>query len=126
MGKLKPGDRISCKIRSGHVVNAYESDWEEKRTFEIVAADNRGYYIYVPHYVYLKGGLKINEYNSKNYGIDKKFIGEVILYISENSVVDVETKADGLNCVNCKEFYPMAECEDFVFICWLCRNYPYR
>lgn len=126
MGKLKPGDRISCKIRSGHIVNAYDSDWDEKRTFEIVATDNRGYYIFVPHYLYLKGGLKVNEYNAKTHGIDKKFFGEIILYILENSVINVESRADGLTCANCEEFYPMAECEEFVFICWVCKNYPYR
>ncbi len=126
MGKLKPGDRVACKIRSGQIINAYANDWDEKLTFEIVALDQRGYYIYIPHYIYVKGGLTVTEYNRKSYGIDKRFLGETILYIAENAIVNVESRADGLTCVNCKEFYPMAECGDFVFICWLCRNYPYR
>lgn len=126
MGSLKPGDRVVCKVSSGKVISAYADDWDDTFTFEIVSVDNRGCYIYVPHYIYLKGGLKVSEHNRKAHNIDKKFLGETILYITENSVVRVETSADGLTCANCKEFYAMAECSDFVFICWICRNYPYR
>lgn len=126
MGKLKPGDRVLCKIKSGQVINAYADDWDDKAVFEIVSVDNRGYYIYIPHYMFIKGGLKVNEHNQKTHHIDKRFIGEIILYITENSIVNVESCADGLTCDKCKEFYPMAQTDKKVFICWVCRNYPYR
>ena len=126
MSKLKPGDRVACKVRAGHIVNAYEGDWDEKYTFEVVATDNRGYYLFIPHYIYIKGGLKVNEYNRKTHGIDKRFLGETIVYIAEGSVLSVEQRADGLICEKCKEFSPMAECDEPPFICWICRTYPYR
>jgi hypothetical protein len=124
--KLKPGDRVSCKVKSCQVINAYADDWDDKFTFEVVSIDNRGYYIYIPHYIYIKGCLKVNEYNLKTYEINKRFIGENILYILENSIIQIEIKSDGLVCTRCKEFSALAECKDSAFICWACRTYPYR
>lgn len=124
MGKLKPGDRVVCKVRSGQVVNAYANDWDEKYTFEIVATDSKGYYVYIPHYISIKGGTKITEYNRKSFGIDKKFLDELVLFISENSIIKIESRMDGLVCDKCKEFYSMANTENLIFICWVCRNYP--
>ena len=126
MGKLKPGDRVVCKIKAGQVINAYANDWDEKLIFEIVAVDNRGCYIYIPHYIFIKGGLTVNKHNQKTHGVDKKFMGEVIVYITENSIVQIEPNIDGLICSKCKEFYPMAQTEKKAFLCWVCRHYPYH
>ncbi len=124
MGKLKPGDRVICKLGSGKVISAYSNEWDEKYTFEIVAFDNKGYYIYVPHYICVKGGLTVNTYNCKSYGIAPKFVGETILYITDNQIISVASKADGLVCDKCREFCAQAETEEDVFVCWSCRTYP--
>lgn len=127
MTKLKPGDRVDCRVKASTIVSPYKS-YDEVKTFEIVAKDDRGYYLYVPHYYYLKGTVVADRYRCKNLGIDKKFLNENIVHIQENMIANVQAKLDGLACIVCKEFYPYAEPNrgDGTLICFSCRQNPYR
>jgi hypothetical protein len=127
MTKLKPGDRVDCRVKASTIVSPYKS-YDEVKTFEIVAKDDRGYYLYVPHYYVLKGTVVADQYRCKNLGIDKKFLNENIVHIQENMIANVQSKLDGLVCVVCKEFFPYAEPNrgDGTLICYSCRQNPYR
>jgi len=127
MTKLKPGDRVDCRVKASTIVSPYKS-YDEIQTFEIVAIDNQGYYLYVPHYYSLKGTTVANSYRCKQLGIDKKFLDENILYIQGNMVAHVHEKMDGLSCCICREFYRYAEPNqpNDTLICYSCRQNPYR
>jgi hypothetical protein len=127
MAKLKPGDRVDCRIREATIVSPYK-DFDEIRTFEIVADDKYGYYLYVPLYIYLKGTVKADKHQCNRLEIDRKFLDADIVYIQENMICRVASILDGMNCSSCREFFAMAgpNQEDGTLICYACRFNPYR
>lgn len=127
MTRLKPGDRIDCRVKSATIVSPYKN-YDEVRTFEIVSTDKYGYYLYVPHYYCLKGTVVANNYQCKTLGIDKKFLDENIIYVQDNMIALVHDKLDGLSCKICKEFFGYAASNqpDGTLICFSCRANPYR
>jgi hypothetical protein len=126
VSKLKPGDRVDCKVKSATIVSPY-TNYDEIKTFEIVAVDDQGYYLYVPHYYFLKGTKIADRYRLKKLGINKKFLDENIIHIQENMVAGVQSRLDGMTCQICKDFYPYARGnqEDGTLICFSCRQNPY-
>ena len=127
MPKLKPGDRIDCKIESGVIVSPYHS-YDEIKTFEIVAVERNGYYLYVPNYYSLKNTSIADEYRCRKLRIDKRFTNCEIIYISESMILALNSILDGKTCVLCGEFYQYAEANqpDGALICFPCRVNPYR
>ena len=127
MTKLKPGDRVDCRVKASTIVSPYKS-YDEIKTFEIVATDNHGFYLYVPHYYALKGTSIADQYQCKVLGIDKKFLNESIIYVRGNMIASVHETMDGLSCKICREFYQYASSNqsDGTLICYSCRQNPYR
>jgi hypothetical protein len=127
MTTLKPGDRVDCRVKASTIVSPYRS-YDEIKTFEIVAVDTHGCYLYVPHYYLLKGTTVADKYKCKNLGIDLKFLDENIIHIQENMIAGVQARLDGLSCVICKEFFPYAAPNrgDGALVCFSCRQNPYR
>lgn len=128
MASLKPGDRINCRIKEGVVVSAYR-EYDEIRTFEVLAAGDYGWHVYVPQYISIRNSVTVDHGHCKRLGVDPRFIGEQMAHIAESMVCDVVQKIDGMACTGCKEFVPMAVAnqEDKTsFVCWACRANPYR
>jgi hypothetical protein len=127
MAKLKPGDRVDCRVKQAAIVSPYK-DYDEIKTFEIVAVDKHGYYLYVPSYYSLKTSVKADKSQCKHLGIDKKFLDENIVYIQENMIARINSILDGMVCSKCKDFFQMASPNqpDGTLICYACRFNPYR
>jgi hypothetical protein len=127
MGHLKAGDRVECKVKDGAVVSVY-SDYDESYTFEVVASDIEGYYLYVPDYCHLQGGSILDASRARRLNIDPRYIGDTIFYISEAQIYRVAYQLDGQKCAHCHDFFIMAEHnqEDGTFLCYSCRDNPYR
>lgn len=127
MAKLKPGDRVDCRVKASTIVSPYKS-YDEIKTFEIIAIDSHGFYLYVPHYYSIHGTSIANQYQCKALGIDKKFLDENMIYIQGNMVAAVHEKMDGMTCKTCREFYRYAASNqaDGTLICYSCRQNPYR
>lgn len=128
MTKLKPGDRVNCKIKEGSIVIAYK-DYDEVRTFEIIAVDEDDYYIFVPDYVFVKESVNLDHYRAKNLNIAPCFIGEQIAFISEGMIYQVSREMDGMCCDKCHDFIQMAQPnqeDSKTFICWSCLSSPYH
>ena len=68
--------KFKFTAKSNIIINAYSSNFEEIKTFEIVAANQTGYFIYVPHYIFLKDTILLDQFNYKKYNISSKFLGE--------------------------------------------------
>lgn len=127
MARLKPGDRVDCRVKQATIVSPYK-DFDDIITFEIVAVDKYGYYLYVPPYVTLKKTSKADKYQCKHLGIDKRFLDVDIIFIQENLICRISSILDGLSCSNCGEFHQMASPNqpDGTLICYSCRFNPYR
>jgi hypothetical protein len=127
MTKLKPGDRVDCRVKSATIVSPYK-DYDEVKTFEIVASDSYGYYLYVPHYYPLNGASVATLSQCRNLGINSKFLNENIIYVQENMITAVREKMDGMVCSICHEFYQYAEANqsDYTLICYSCKQNPYH
>jgi hypothetical protein len=127
MPKLTVGDIINCRVKSAQIVSPYR-DYDEIKSFVIVAADDNGYYIFVPHYYLIKGTFVLDQYASRVLDINPKYIGDDIILILENMVAFVESKLDGIACKICKEFFSYAASNqpDGTMICFSCRENPYR
>lgn len=127
MTQLKAGDRVDCRINFATIVSPYK-EYDEVRTFEIVAVDAHGYYLYVPHYVILKDSIVADKSRCRHLGIDKKFLDEHIVYINTSCVARVVYILEGMSCACCQDFYPMAEANqpNGTLLCFSCRQNPWR
>jgi hypothetical protein len=127
MASLKPGDRINCKIVAGVIVSAYQK-YEEIRTLEIIGMDDFGYYLFVPQYLCVQNSVIVDHSRCRRIGIHPRFLGEQMCHIVEGMVYSIVQKLDGLCCERCQEFVPMAAPNqiDGSFLCWSCRDNPYR
>lgn len=127
MVRLKPGDRIDCRVKSYTIVNSYSS-YDEVRTFEIVATADQAYYLYVPHYYFLKETIVADHARCQKLGIDKKFLDENIIYIQEGMICNTPFRMDGMRCCKCSDFYSYASANqpDGTLVCYSCRSSPYR
>ena len=123
---LKPGDRIDCKIEYGRIVSSYSS-YDEIRTFEIVAVDDSGLYLFVPCYVFLKETVNAHEHRCSKLGINKKFLNEEIVHICEGQISNIKYILDGKSCCMCDEFfeYAIGNQEDGTLVCYACKQNPY-
>jgi hypothetical protein len=126
MVDAKTGDRVVCKIKNAEIVSA-SSDYDEKRTFEIIATSFQGWHIYIPPFITIKGTTPVTQRNYKSLNIDPKFIGWDTLFITGSFIVEVSEKITGVVCKECLDHFKDAEAnqEDGTFICWLCRNYKH-
>lgn len=127
MTKLKPGDRVDCRVKDGTIVSPYK-EYDEIRTFEIVSKDKYGYWLYVPSYWGIKETIVANKSKSISLVIDKRFLDAEIVYILESQIYRIYSIMEGMNCANCGEYHRWAEPnqEDGTLICYSCRFNPYR
>ena len=127
MARLKPGDRIECRVKESVITNPYK-EFDELMTLEIVSKDLSGCYVYVPPYLTLKNTFKLDSYKCKELEVDKRFLGVDCIYVATNLIYKISSQIDGMRCKKCEEFCHMAACNqsDGSFICWGCRNNPYR
>lgn len=124
MARLKIGDRVDCRIKSNIIINPYQNDFDEIKTFEIISVDEYGYYIYVPHYYYLSGTSKIDHKVCKDLHLDSKFLGDSTFYIRDTFIYKIHSIIDGCTCKKCNHFFYMSKANqrNGSFICWSCRN----
>src|SRR5208282_3976523 len=127
MPKLKPGDTVSCKVKASVIVAAYKS-YDEIHSFVIVAADSEGYYVFVPVYLNIKNSIVADQYRCRGLQIDKKYLNENIVHITERQIASIVTQDEGVNCKICKEFARFAgpNQTDGSFICYSCKINPYH
>lgn len=129
MANVEPGDRIICCVKDAILVSPYSS-WDEEVDLTVLALDDdsKGCFVYVPDYVYLKGTTEINKYNIKALGILPKYVGCFCLYVSFANISRISRRLDGMNCSRCHDFCYQADSnqDDGSFICWSCRENPYR
>ena len=127
MAKLKAGDRIDCKIKEAIIVGPYK-EYDHIKSFEIVSADKRGYYLYVPPYLSLNETVKADIYLCKQLNIDAKFLDTQVIYIDASLIYKVRYIMDGMCCCKCQDFIIMAGPNqlDGTMICFSCRSNHYR
>jgi hypothetical protein len=127
MPNLKVGDTISCRVKTATIVSPYKN-YDEIKSFLIVAVDENGYYLFVPCYYLLKNSFIADKYKIKSLGIENKFLNEEITYIQDNMVASIDSIRSGISCKICREHFPYAEAnqEDGTMICFSCHQNPYR
>lgn len=125
MTTLKPGDLVSCRVKDGRVVLAY-ADYDSEKTFEILASVSGGYFIYLPEYLNLYGGTKIDSKEIKSLEIGRQFLGGTMFYLTSTMICRVVSTLDGCHCAECEEFfkYAVPNQEDGTLVCYSCRRYP--
>src|ERR1700690_940899 len=125
MVKLKAGDRVSCKIYQSMIVDK-DHKYDTIRTFEIIATDDCGIFLFVPQYIYLQGSSRIDLSRCQKLGVRPQFHDEMSIYILDNMVASVRQQMDGMLCKKCLQFfdYATANQEDGSLICFSCRKYP--
>lgn len=127
--KLSPGDRVVCLVSAGAIINVYDDRWSDEYIFDIVCTYEGGYLIKVPSELVfkLRDSILIDNSNFDKFGADKRFIGDLVYYITDHKILSIYSKIDGMCCNKCQEFYPMAEAnqENGTMVCWNCRKYPF-
>ena len=120
--KLKVGDSVDCRIKHNKIVNPYDDDYDCLRTFEIIALDKWGYFLYIPHYINLVDTIIMDQFDCSKFTIDNKYIGEKMIYITSGRVYKANI-LDGCYCNKCGQFcYQAAPNIDGSFLCWNCSH----
>lgn len=124
MSSLKPGDRVVIKLKEDKLVGPYEEDYHRTRILEIIASDSKGYYLFVPHYMFIHNTFKVDRYNCREMSLPTKFLGEELLLVPESQIYRVFSIMKGMVCCCCNDFYEYAAPNqpDGSLICWSCRN----
>jgi hypothetical protein len=127
MPALHRGDLVNCRVKDNTIVSPYRS-YDEITSFVIVAVDEEGYYLYVPCYYTLKGSRRADNYLIRTLGIENKYLDELVVYISEHMICSIVKKEEGLYCGRCGEFarFAASNQEDGGFVCFPCRQSPYK
>lgn len=127
MAKFRLGDIVSCRILASVLVGPY-AEYDEVQSFAIIGKDDHGYYLFVPHYLFMKDTLIADRYRCHSLKISEKFVGEEMVYALESLLLGVERKLDGLLCRNCNELvaYAASNREDGGFVCFSCARNPWR
>lgn len=123
-----PGDQVICLIRAKAIVNASDLEYDLKAVFDVLTTYAEGLILYVSSDLQLDDCMFLNAYNCERFGLDKKFLGSLAYYITEYKVYEVYQQIDGLCCVKCKDFFPMAEANQSngSLLCYSCRQNPWR
>ena len=122
MAKLKPGDRVDCRIKDHVIIDPYEDDFRETRTVEIIGTDYNGYFLFAPDYFNLKETIRIDPHEAKDHHIDDRFLGERMVYIKEGMISQINYVFDGMYCSECKKYFLQVISNTYNngFICWEC------
>lgn len=129
---LSFGDTIYCRVRGNTLVVLAYDKWDAEIPFKLVGYDPvlEIYILLCPKYYDIKGSWKIKE-ESLSLGLKKEHIGMKAVSITNKKIARVETvntQEDGMVCNKCNKFIYMAgpNQEDGAFICYSCRDNPYR
>ena len=127
MTQLKIGDVVNCKIKEYLIVSPSDS-YDEIKSFAIVATDQYGCYLFVPHYIYLKNTLIADKLKCRTLGLEKRYLNENIVYILDTMVAALVRASDEMRCQICHEFFPFATAnqDNGVFICYNCKRSPFH
>ena len=81
--RIEVGDVVRCHIKDNEVVACYATQYDYTKDFTIIHCDLRGYYIRIPSYLFIKDSIKLDSYNYKTHNIDKKYLDDYVLYITD-------------------------------------------
>ena len=86
------------------------------------------YLVYVPSYESLEDSFVMQQHHVTRYGVDRKFIGDQIAFISANHPIYMHMPtAMGEKCERCREFFSGAcASEGAKFKCQACTRDPWR
>jgi len=131
MYMIIPGDRIRCKVSENRIVSNSNPNYEFLKEFEVLYTDledpeNCGYYVYVPSFYNLLFVTKINQGLISNRKINPRFLDCYYTFIRDYHIFDIQYKNDGSICDNCKEWFQYAQKVNNKFICYSCKQNPYR
>jgi hypothetical protein len=126
MAELASGDQVICHLKDNTIVSLYESEFDFKAIFDIIATYDDSYIIFIPSDMNITDSIYITKSNYKLFNLNEKFIDCYVCRISEHKIYGVHSKLDGIACCKCKEFYQMAKPnqEDNTLLCWSCKRYP--
>jgi len=90
--------------------------------------DEAEYLVYVPPYEHLKGTWTLSERHANWYGVDKRFVGDEVIFIRARHPIYKHHPAPvGEKCDKCREFAEGAiRDDDGNYVCQSCRFNPYR
>jgi len=101
-----------------------------RKTFrlDVIAKTKHGYAVYVPKHILIPHAQKLTKAMKKKFGADECYIDCDIVVVGPDSISDIIVRTDGKNCTHCSKFYQYAAANqiDGTFICYSCRESPYR
>ncbi len=127
------GDQVVCRIFENAIISSMALEWEEELIFEIIKVDpgNR-YTIYIPSDIVIKDAIFLTASNLHYYELNKKFLDSYIYHILDLHILRMYRQQEGYLCARCSYEFPHAEINRLdenghgIFVCFLCRTYPYR
>ena len=130
----KIGDAIICKVYEGCIVDREGVPWDHERTFTVIGklhdADDNTTTLALssPEHFGMKHTVRVSKSLTGLYGIDEDLVGSYTCFTTERYAIRIHKYSDGERCSGrCKEWFPMASSNGIKkFMCFQCKNDPYR
>lgn len=120
-------DAITCKVRGNTIVNINSNYFDSQINLEIVGIDDKQtkFLIIIPTLYNIQGSFNIKEGHIEKFHDNPNYLDQRAIALGLDRVGTLMTvKADGMFCIKCKTFFPMAEFNqpDETFMCYVCRQ----
>lgn len=129
--RYRRGDELVLKVRDsfGYTDVTYRSVKVQVIGYNIDCdGPDAEYLVYVPSYNYLKNTFVLTQKHAQWYGVQNKFIGDNVAFITaRHPVYKVIPAIEGARCDRCDEFFEgVHSSNDEAYTCRACRENPWR
>ncbi len=123
-------DHILVHVRDSMIEQSSSDTYDKKYQFKVLAEYHGGYIIHIPNNIQIIGRWELTQLEIDKYQIPYFYKGDNAYFLTYAQMVKVfkQCEFDGMFCMRCKEFYPMAEAnrDDGNLMCYLCRFNRFR
>lgn len=126
---MRPGDELIISVNEGTAEKPYEIELKVQIIGMGNGDNDADILCYVPVYQSSKRTFMLNRLHQRYYDFDPKFMGEQGIFIDRRfDIVKHMPVPDGTICDQCGEFFEYAERDEDsdAFLCWQCKQDPYR
>ncbi len=131
--KCDTGDIVICRTYEGCIIPKDSTPWEKEKPFKVIGTMREdgvtSWALYIPPDYGIKNGTKITPWIMNKFNIEAKYKGDKTFFVVDEHIIKVHRYSDALRCSGpCKQWIAMAEPnqENGTFICWECRDNPWR
>ena len=125
---IEVGDVIKVMTDKDCYITDDQSSYNTPVRLQVISRRKTASVCYVPTYINVTNKKKLNAGLRQQLELEKKWLNSYIVVIADSDIIEIIKQDSGATCSNCKLFCRYAEPNqpDNTFICYQCKESPYR